>query len=163
APRARAAGDRASLRPDRRSAVHARRGRQGVRCDARAHPPDREQHAQEAREPSRGASASRLRLTACLTPKVSDTLKVFVLLAAVAACMAVGNAQASSSIRYGIQDDAWLEYGPGKLNQRLETFKRLGVPLVRFTVHWNQVAAKQPKAPSSPRDPAYDWREPDRI
>ena len=62
APRARAAGDRASLRPDRRPAVHARGGRQGLRRDARAHPPDREQHAEEARVPARGAGAPRLRL-----------------------------------------------------------------------------------------------------
>ena len=34
---------------DRRPAVHARGGRQGVRRHARAHPPDREQHAEEAR------------------------------------------------------------------------------------------------------------------
>ena len=49
ASRARAAGDRASLRSHRRPAVHARGGRQGVRRHARAHPPDREQHAEEAR------------------------------------------------------------------------------------------------------------------
>ena len=35
---------------DRRPAVHARRGRQGVRRHARAHPADREQHAEEARD-----------------------------------------------------------------------------------------------------------------
>ena len=50
-------------------------------------------------------------------------------------------------IKYGIQDDAWLEFGPGKLNERLETLKRLGVPLVRFTVHWNVVAPKRPADP----------------
>ncbi|HZO33767.1 MAG TPA: hypothetical protein VFB17_01700, partial [Gaiellaceae bacterium] len=70
---------------------------------------------------------------------------------------------ASSAVRFGIQDDAWLEFGPGTLDQRLQTFKRLGVPLVRFTLHWNEIALRRPKHPDSPRDPAYDWRRPDRI
>ena len=52
-----------ALRADGRSAVHARGGRQGVRRHARAHPADREQHAEEARRPARGAGAPRLRLT----------------------------------------------------------------------------------------------------
>ena len=67
------------------------------------------------------------------------------------------------SIQYGIQDDAWLEFGPGTLNQRLATFKRLGVPLVRFTLHWNEIARRRPADPASPRDRAYDWRRPDRV
>src|SRR5581483_11363814 len=62
AERARAAGDRAALRADRRSAVHARGGREGVRRHARADPADREQHAEEARGPPRGPGAPRLRL-----------------------------------------------------------------------------------------------------
>ncbi len=44
------------------AAVHARRGRPRVRSHARAHPPDREQHAEEARVPARGAGIERLRL-----------------------------------------------------------------------------------------------------
>ena len=76
AARARASGDRAALRPDRRPAVHARGGRQGLRRDARAHPADREQHAQEARVPARGAGrfATASSRAWCLTPRsVSDT------------------------------------------------------------------------------------------
>ena len=84
----------------------------------------------------------------------------FVVLCAVAVCVATSSAQASKGVRYGIQDDAWLEFGPGKLNQRLATFKRLGVPLVRFTLHWNEIALRRPKDPASPRDRAYDWRRP---
>ena len=71
--------------------------------------------------------------------------------------------QASTGVRYGIQDDAWLEFGPGTLDQRLATFKRLGVPLVRFTLRWNEIALRRPKNPTSPRDRAYDWRRPDRV
>jgi hypothetical protein len=89
-------------------------------------------------------------------------LTLFVLIVVVASAVA-GTASASSRIQYGIQDDAWLEFGPGKLDQRLATFKRLGVPLVRFTLHWNEIARRRPKDAASPRDRAYNWRRPDRI
>ena len=85
------------------------------------------------------------------------------LLCVVVACGAARSAQASRGIQYGIQDDAWLEYGDGTLNQRLATFKRLGVPLVRFTLHWNATALRRPKDPTSPRDRAYDWHRSDRV
>src|SRR5438045_7205264 len=88
---------------------------------------------------------------------------VLALLLAVAACFAASSVQAAPGIRYGIQDGAWLEFGPGTLNQRLATFKRLGVPLVRFTLHWNEIARRRPRRPTSPWDRAYDWRRPDRA
>jgi hypothetical protein len=88
---------------------------------------------------------------------------LFVLLFALAASLAASSARGSSGVRYGIQDDAWLEFGPGTLNQRLATFEKLGVPLVRFSIRWNQVAPRRPKDATSPRDRAYDWRRSDRI
>ena len=39
-------------------------------------------------------------------------LTLFVLLFALAACVAASSVHASSGVRYGIQDDAWLEFGP---------------------------------------------------
>ncbi len=91
-------------------------------------------------------------------------MTLFVVLVALAACVAASSVQASTGVRYGIQDDAWLEFGPGStLNQRAATFKRLGVPLVRFTLRWNEIARRRPKQPTSPRDRAYDWRRPDRV
>ena len=90
-------------------------------------------------------------------------MTLFMLLLALAACVAASSVQASTGVRYGIQDDAWLEFGPGTLNQRLATFKRLGVPIVRFTLRWNEIARRRPKHPTSPRDRAYDWRRPDRV
>ncbi len=90
-------------------------------------------------------------------------MTLFVLLVALAACVTASSGQASTGVRYGIQDDAWLEFGPGTLNQRLATFKRLGVPIVRFTLRWNEVAQRRPANPTSPRDPAYDWRRWDRV
>ena len=74
-----------------------------------------------------------------------------------------GSVQASRGIQYGIQDDAWLESGPGTLAQRLATFDRLGVPLVRYTLHWNDIARRRPKNPTSPRDRAYNWNRSDRV
>jgi hypothetical protein len=90
-------------------------------------------------------------------------VRLCVLLVAVAACVVVSSAQASRGVRYGIQDDAWLESGPGTLAHRLATFRRLGVPLVRYTLHWNGIARRRPTHPGSPRDRAYDWRRPDRV
>ena len=48
-------------------------------------------------------------------------------LAALAAVAAVPEqAAASPFVRYGIQDDAWLEYGPGALDARVTTSMRPG-------------------------------------
>ena len=94
---------------------------------------------------------------------IGGRVALCVVLVAVSACVATSSAHAAGHIQYGIQDDAWLEFGPGTLNQRLATFKRLGVPLVRFTLHWNAIAPRRPADPASPRDRAYDWRRADRI
>ena len=51
-------------------------------------------------------------------------------------------AQASHGAAFGIQDDAWLMYGPGTLPERLTTLENLGVGVVRFTLRWDQVAPK---------------------
>jgi len=64
-------------------------------------------------------------------------------------------AQASPGAAFGIQDDAWLMYGPGTLPERLTTLENLGVGVVRFTLRWDKVA---PQKPASPRSAAaYDW------
>ena len=46
-------------------------------------------------------------------------------------------AHASPGAQYGIQDDAWLMYGPGTLSDRLTMLDDLGVRVVRFTVRWD--------------------------
>jgi hypothetical protein len=48
-------------------------------------------------------------------------------------------AAASPSVRYGIQDDAWLLHGSGTLQDRVETLDRMGVDLVRFTLNWHEI------------------------
>lgn len=63
-------------------------------------------------------------------------------------------ASASGSIRFGIQDDAWLTHGPGTLEERLDRLETLGVDLVRFNLHWNEIEPTQ----GSP-----DWAESDAV
>jgi len=67
-------------------------------------------------------------------------LVVAVLACAVAGAVAPA-ASASSGVRFGIQDDAWLVHGPGDLEQRLDQLELLGVDLVRFNLHWDQIEA----------------------
>src|SRR5690349_19366041 len=83
-----------------------------------------------------------------------------VLAAAFAAALALLVAAptgASTGASYGVQDDAWLLYGPGTLSSRLATLDGLGVGLVRFTLRWDQVAPTRPADPRSSSDPAYRW------
>lgn len=61
----------------------------------------------------------------------------FTLLLAVLAALAFpAFAPASPYLRAGIQDDAWLQYGPGTLEQRLDRLDSLGVDVVRVTINW---------------------------
>jgi hypothetical protein len=76
---------------------------------------------------------------------------------ALLAVVGAAPAAASSGARYGIQDDAWLMYGPGTLSQRLTTLHGLGTGLVRFTLRWDKVAPTRPATPRDPDDPAYQW------
>jgi hypothetical protein len=66
---------------------------------------------------------------------VRRLLLIAIVLASLAAPAA---GQASSYIRYGVQDDAWLEFGPGTLNDRLDRLDSLGVDVVRVTLDWRQ-------------------------
>lgn len=79
------------------------------------------------------------------------------LLAAVAAALvAAAPAGASPNIRYGIQDDAWLLYGAGTLDGRIDTLDRLGVDLVRFTIDWSKVEARRGVRDWSAVDPVLE-------
>jgi hypothetical protein len=71
--------------------------------------------------------------------------------------------QAATGALYGVQDDAWLAHGPGRLESRLDELDRLGVDVVRFAVRWDVVATERPAVPRDHRDPAYDWRSTDAI
>ena len=65
-----------------------------------------------------------------------------------------GQAQASTRVEFGIQDDAWLEFGPGKLSDRVAELSRLGLDAVRVTVRWDQVESTQG---------VYRWNRPDKL
>jgi hypothetical protein len=82
-------------------------------------------------------------------------MRRLVVLAALAASLLVpAVADASPYIRYGVQDDAWLEYGPGTLEDRLDQLDTLGVDVVRVTVDWRA---------TEPRPGVYDWTRTDLL
>jgi hypothetical protein len=72
-------------------------------------------------------------------------------------------AGASPRVLYGVQDDSWIVGGPGDLSDRLGELRSLGVQAYRFTLRWDQVAARKPKVPADPGDAAYDWTWPDSV
>ena len=59
-----------------------------------------------------------------------------------------------SGVRFGIQDDAWLAHGPGSLESRLDRLESLGVDVVRFNLHWNEIEATRG---------APDWASSDAV
>ena len=76
-------------------------------------------------------------------------MRLSIAVAAACALLAFSSsALGSPAIRYGIQDDAWLLYGPGTLQERLDRLQSLGVDLVRVNVSWSQV---------QPRRGVFDW------
>ena len=66
------------------------------------------------------------------------------LLAAIlVAATAATSAFAGSSVAYGLQDDAWLQYGPGTVEERVATLQGLGLDIVRVTVRWDAIEGAQ--------------------
>ncbi len=63
-------------------------------------------------------------------------------------------ADASPYVRYGLQDDVWIAYGPGTLDERLDTLDAMGVKLVRYTLHWDKIEQRKGE---------YRWSESDAI
>jgi hypothetical protein len=66
-------------------------------------------------------------------------IALVVVWAAAAAAVFAPGAGASAGVNYGIQDDAWLQFGPGTLDQRLAILDGLGVDVYRYTLHWNTI------------------------
>ena len=54
-------------------------------------------------------------------------------------------------------------YGPGTLQQRLDQLQRLGVDIVRVSIHWNDVAPTKPARALAATDPAYHWAAYDAV
>src|ERR1041385_8435322 len=70
-------------------------------------------------------------------------MRLALLISVLAALLVPGVASASSYLRAGVQDDAWLQYGPGTLDDRLDTLDSLGVDVVRVTIDWHDTEPKR--------------------
>jgi hypothetical protein len=84
-------------------------------------------------------------------------MRVLAALVAVFACACAATAsgaRAAADVRFGIQDDAWLENGPGTISERVRTLKRLGLSVVRVTLYWNE---------TEPEPGDYEWSRADRL
>jgi Cellulase (glycosyl hydrolase family 5) len=80
--------------------------------------------------------------------------RLLLVLGAAAALVVPSPSAASPYARYGIQDDAWLTYGPGTLDQRLDRLDALGVDVVRLTIDWRSV---------QPRRGTFTWARYDDV
>ena len=63
-------------------------------------------------------------------------------------------AAASPYLQAGIQDDAWLRYGSGTLDDRLDTLDALGVDVVRYTLNWREL---------QPTRTRFEWSSSDAV
>jgi hypothetical protein len=72
-------------------------------------------------------------------------------------------ANAAAGVQFGLTDDAWLLNGPGTTAQRVAQLQALGVHVVRFSIHWDQIAPNEPTTATDPTDPAYDWTTSDDV
>jgi hypothetical protein len=52
---------------------------------------------------------------------------------------------------------------PGEPCSAFPVYKRLGVDVFQYQLHWDEVAPTRPTHPRDPGDPAYDWGEIDRV
>jgi polysaccharide biosynthesis protein PslG len=88
------------------------------------------------------------------TPMRMRLVFALVLAAACAGAATAQPARAATDVEFGIQDDAWLDGGPGRISDRAATLQRMGFDVVRVTIDWSQTEP-------SPGD--YDWRRADRL
>jgi hypothetical protein len=82
-------------------------------------------------------------------------MRALAILTALFAVLVLANrAWASPYVKYGVQDDAWLQYGPGSLDDRLAELQSFGVDVVRITVDWRA---------TEPRPGVFDWSRTDLL
>jgi hypothetical protein len=74
--------------------------------------------------------------------------------AVLAAMVLAGTASAGPGLRVGLQDDAWLQFGPGTIDERVQQLDSLGVELVRVTLEWRNVETSRG---------TYAWERSDAI
>jgi len=98
-----------------------------------------------------------------MTRRIAFGLLPGLLAAFVLAAVAVPRAGAATDVDYGLTDDAWLANGPGTVQDRVSELNAIGVHVVRFSLHWDQIAKTKPTASTDPADPAYDWAADDTV
>ena len=81
-------------------------------------------------------------------------LSLVPILALTLLAVAGGRASAAPGLAYGLQDDAWVAYGPGTLAERTATLHALGTGIVRMTVRWDAV---------EPNPDSFDWEHTDVV
>jgi hypothetical protein len=74
--------------------------------------------------------------------------------AAIAAAVLAGTTSAAPGLRVGIQDDAWLQFGPGTIEERVDRLDALGADLVRVTLEWRSIETARG---------TYDWERSDAL
>jgi hypothetical protein len=74
--------------------------------------------------------------------------------AVLAATALAGTASAGPGLRVGLQDDAWLQFGPGTIEDRVQQLDSLGVELVRVTLEWRNIETSRG---------TYAWERSDSI
>jgi hypothetical protein len=79
---------------------------------------------------------------------------VSVVFLACALALSPGSAGAAPSVQFGIQDDAWLEFGPGSLASRVAKLERMGFDAVRVTLSWHEIETSPGR---------YRWTRADRL
>ncbi len=81
----------------------------------------------------------------------------FLAVIVVSSCMVgvwAGQAEGARGVQFGIQDDAWLEFGPGRLSDRVAKLDRLGLDVVRVTLNWHR---------AEPSEGSYQWTRSDGL
>ena len=81
-------------------------------------------------------------------------MRRLVLIAILLVAVSGQTAHAQPGIKYGIQDDNYILEGPGRLADRLDTLDKLGPDVVRFTLRWNEIEARQGR---------FNWRRSDQV
>ena len=74
--------------------------------------------------------------------------------ATIVAASLAGVATGAPGLRVGIQDDAWLQFGPGTIEERVERLDTLGAELVRVTLEWRSI---------EPARGTYEWDRADAL
>ena len=78
-----------------------------------------------------------------LVRTVDRMTKRLLVLVLAALALSAGTARASTFAQYGVQDDAWLMYGAGSVDDRVATLQTLGTHIVRLSIRWDEVERTQ--------------------